>query len=396
MSSRTPTPTSPPTSSSPVDPASVRPETPLTVLNLNWSERDLPERERTKHVHRLHPYLGKFIPQLVEVFLRRYFAPGHTVLDPFCGSGTTLVQSLELGLDAVGCDVSAFNALLCRVKTAQYDLTRLRLEANAVLARTESLSRTAGDGPAADRSGGYLDEWYHPRALLELLLYRSLIESGEYQYADFLRVVLSRAARSARLTPHFDLDFPSAPQREPYWCYKHRRQCAPTRQSLKFLRRYTLDSVRRVEQFASVRGQGKAQIHHGDSLSLPLPPIDGVVTSPPYVGLIDYHAQHAYAYALLGLEDRRAAEIGPAAAGKSAAARERYVEAIATVFRRCLEVMPSGGRLVVVAADRANLYEEIAGRAGVEVEAVLHRHVDRRTGCRSSAFYESVFIWRKS
>ena len=33
-------------------------------VELSWSERELPERERTKHVHRLHPYLGKFIPQL--------------------------------------------------------------------------------------------------------------------------------------------------------------------------------------------------------------------------------------------------------------------------------------------------------------------------------------------
>src|SRR5437867_3510327 len=43
-------------------------------LDLSWSERELPERERTKHVHRLHPYLGKFIPQLVEAVLGRYFA----------------------------------------------------------------------------------------------------------------------------------------------------------------------------------------------------------------------------------------------------------------------------------------------------------------------------------
>ena len=64
-------------------------------LDLSWSERDLPERERTKHVHRLHPYLGKFIPQLVEVLLSRYVAPGGRVLDPFAGSGTTLVQALE-------------------------------------------------------------------------------------------------------------------------------------------------------------------------------------------------------------------------------------------------------------------------------------------------------------
>ncbi len=60
----------------PIRPESVTPETPLEALNLNWTERDLPERIRTKHVHRLHPYLGKYIPQLVEVFLRKYFALG--------------------------------------------------------------------------------------------------------------------------------------------------------------------------------------------------------------------------------------------------------------------------------------------------------------------------------
>src|SRR5918996_2243151 len=85
-------------------------------LDLSWSERDLPERERTKHVHRLHPYLGKFIPQLVEILLARYVAPRGRVLDPFAGSGTTLVQSLESGRSAVGVDVAAFNCLLVGVK----------------------------------------------------------------------------------------------------------------------------------------------------------------------------------------------------------------------------------------------------------------------------------------
>ncbi|MGH3032828.1 MAG: hypothetical protein ACRDNE_19090, partial [Gaiellaceae bacterium] len=50
-------------------------------LELSWSEDELPQVERTKHVHSLHPYLGKFIPQLVEVFLRRYFSPGDVVYD---------------------------------------------------------------------------------------------------------------------------------------------------------------------------------------------------------------------------------------------------------------------------------------------------------------------------
>src|SRR5436309_6193828 len=110
-------------------------------LELSWSERDLPERERTKHVHRLHPYLGKFIPQLVETLLARYVPPGGHVLDPFAGSGTTLVQSLESGYDATGVDVAAFNCLLMRVKTAQYDLAELGEELRDACARVDSLPR---------------------------------------------------------------------------------------------------------------------------------------------------------------------------------------------------------------------------------------------------------------
>src|ERR671915_1631179 len=90
-------------------------------LELSWSEAELPERERTKHPPRLHPYLGKFVPQLAEVFLRRYAEPGQLVWDPFAGSGTTLVEANAFGARAAGCDVSAFNCLLMRVKTAAYE-----------------------------------------------------------------------------------------------------------------------------------------------------------------------------------------------------------------------------------------------------------------------------------
>lgn len=72
--------------------------------DLNWalSFEQYKESETTKHVHRLHPYKGKFIPQLVEYFLDSstdsfktevFFQKGDIVLDPFCGSGTTLVQN---------------------------------------------------------------------------------------------------------------------------------------------------------------------------------------------------------------------------------------------------------------------------------------------------------------
>jgi hypothetical protein len=87
----------------------ITPSTPLSSINLNWRERDLPEKLRTKHVHKLHPYLGKYVPQLVEIFLRK-FKP-QTVCDPFCGSGTTLVEANVLGITSIGCDISAFNSV---------------------------------------------------------------------------------------------------------------------------------------------------------------------------------------------------------------------------------------------------------------------------------------------
>jgi hypothetical protein len=111
--------------------------------------------------------------------------------------------------------------------------------------------------------------------------------------------------------------------------------------------------------------------------------------------LIDYHEQHAYAYHLLGLEDKRAKEIGPAANGKSKNAKETYQKDIAEVFQRILQTMHPDGRLIVVANDQENLYDEIADSLDVEVENIIQRHVNRRTGRRSTEFYESIFIWRK-
>jgi hypothetical protein len=357
-------------------------------LDLSWSEAALPERERTKHVHRLHPYHGKFIPQLVEALFDRYFAPGDHVLDPFAGSGTTLVQALESGLDATGIDVAAFNCLLMRVKTASYDLVRLGQELREVAARVDALPGRRG--PAS----GYLREWYAPQAAAELLAFRELI--SEYRHRDVLRVILSRAARSARRAAHFDLEAPKAPQLGEYWCHKHRRPCRPVERAAGFLRRYTLDTLARIEQFARVREPARtAVVVHGDAREAPLAGIfDGVVTSPPYPGLIDYHEQHRYAYELLGLDDRREREIGAAAAGASLTALEAYRTGIAAALRRAAGALRPGAPVLVVVNDRRHLYPEILERAGLRLEARLRRHVNRRTGRRANEYFEDVLVAR--
>ncbi|OFW75728.1 MAG: hypothetical protein A2Y55_10465 [Actinobacteria bacterium RBG_16_68_12] len=352
-------------------------------LELSWSEDQLPQVERTKHVHGLHPYLGKFIPQLVEALLGRYVRPGGRVLDPFAGSGTTLVEALESGYDAVGVDIAAFNCLLMRVKTAHYDLFLLEKELRDALSRRGRSSASASE---------FMREWYAPRAVAELLHFRGLV--SDYEHADVLRVILARAARSARLTTHFDLDFPREAQREPYWCHKHRRVCRPVEEAHKFLARYLLDTLHRLKTFQRVRHRARsAEVVHGDAREVELGgPYDAVLTSPPYPGLIDYHEQHRYAYELLALDDRRERELGAAAQGTSRAAVEEYVAGISDVLRNCVGSLSPGAPVIVVVNDRRQLYPEILERAGLRLADRLERHVNRRTGRRAGEYFESVLV----
>jgi hypothetical protein len=278
--------------------------------------------------------------------------------------------------------------LLMRVKTADYNLFTLEHELREACTRMDA---SDGARPVPPTSP-YVRRWYAPDAAAELLSFRSLVD--DYEHADVMRVVLARAARSARLTTHFDLDFPRAPQRVPYWCHKHKRECRPVQRASHFVRRYALDTAARIKVFARVRKKGRtAGVLHGDARELDLGgPYDAVVTSPPYPGLIDYHEQHRYAYELLGLEDRGTQELGR---GSSRYAIAEYVDGIAEVLQRSSACVRRNAPVVVVVNDRRDLYPEILTRAGLRLEHRLRRHVNRRTGRRAGEFFEDVLIARK-
>jgi hypothetical protein len=360
-------------------------------LELSWSESELPQSERTKHVHGLHPYLGKFPPQLAEALIRRHCPEGGLVLDPFCGSGTTLVEAVGLGRDAVGCDVSAFNALLSREKTRRRD------DAAAVAAGLAQTLVRAEELAAHDplEVPAYLREWYGEKARRELLAYRRAIEP-ECPWTGLASLVLTRAARSARLVRHDALDGARSPVRDPYWCQKHRRICAPTTGALRFLRRYSHDAARRVAAFAALRpARAHAIVRHADARGLRLDrPPDALVTSPPYVGVIDYHDQHAYAYALLGLAECSDDEIGSRSRGSGARAVAAYADDMVAALAASRRSLRPGAPLAIVVNDRLGLYDEILQRAGLRLESRSRRHVNRRTGRRAGEYFEEILVAR--
>lgn len=167
-------------------------------------------------------------------------------------------------------------------------------------------------------------------------------------------------------------------------------------EAYKFLRRYSYDTFDRLRAFDTIRQDVEVTVIHGDARTVQLEgEFDGIFTSPPYVGLIDYHKQHRYAYELLGLRDLSESEIGPLSAGQSERAKSLYRQGIVWVLESVVPHVRPGGVIIFVVNDRFGLYDEIIPAAGLHLERRLSREVNRRTGRRSSSFNEDIFIMRK-
>jgi len=448
---------------------------------LNWtlSFSNLREVERTKHVHRLHPYKGKFIPQLVEYFLDDHtdefkknilFKKGDIVLDPFCGSGTTLVQANELGLHSIGIDISAFNTLISNVKIEKHDLTSLHLAIKEISSGLKEfihdknwiqfnvdltsalalfnkkcfpspeykyqIRNNAIDEMAyandkekefqpiftsliekhdlriqqdVSPSNSFLNEWFLYPIRQEIDFLHGMINSvKDSDVNHVLQVILSRTIRSCRATTHADLASLRQPVLKPYYCRKHYKICKPLFSSLKWWERYAKDTVKRLGDFDAIRTDTIQKCITGDSRNLDIiesirdycPELElftngkkfnGIFSSPPYVGLINYHEQHAYAYDLFEYERNDEKEIGPMFKGKSKSAREAYVKGISLVLSNCKKYLRSDSNILLVANDKDNLYPEIAKRAGLIIVNEYLRPVLNRTEKDKSAFSEKIF-----
>jgi len=447
--------------------------------DLNWhlSFDHLREVDTTKHVHRLHPYKGKFIPQLVEYFLddhtdefkkEVFFKTGDIILDPFCGSGTTLVQANELGMHAVGIDVSDFNSLISNAKIKKYDFRLLHDEINKITKKIKKflayqnikdfdeeltnelthinnkyfpspdykyklrnneieeekyskkyvdnfrrnyrdLVRKYNIKLQQDKQESFIDKWYLYPIRQEIDLVFELIKNIEdVATKKIISIILSRTIRSCRATTHSDLATLVNPVTEPYYCTKHSKICKPLFSILGWWNRYSKDTIHRLSKFNQLRTDTFQYCITGDSRSIDIfreiekrnqkfakllrkKKISGIFTSPPYVGLIDYHEQHAYAYDLFGFQRRDNLEIGPLFKGKGRQARETYVKGITDVLNNCKQYLTKDYDVFIVANDKFNLYPKIAELSGMKIVNTYKRPVLNRSERDKGAYSEMIF-----
>ena len=167
---------------------------------------------------------------------------------------------------------------------------------------------------------------------------------------------------------------------------------------MKFIRRYSLDTIKRLKEFDKIRTDAFIKTIQGDARTVRLPEdvkVSGIFTSPPYIGLIDYHEQHRYAYELFGFPRFDDLEIGAASKGQSREAKAEYVKAIADVLINISKNLQEGAKIFIVANDKYNLYPEIGKQCGFELVDVFNRPVLMRTERDQNKFFESIFYFKK-
>ncbi|MDP3274170.1 MAG: DNA methyltransferase [Deltaproteobacteria bacterium] len=327
----------------------------------------------TQLTHGFHAYPARMHPELA----RRVIASepsAQSVLDPFCGSGTVVIEALCAGCSVTGTDLNPLALLLAKIKTRK----STNGERKALVSGAHAMANLAEEslkGELADASPRFEFEWFHPHTLRELVALRSAIAT---QPEGFVRDAHNMLLSSVLVKLSFQRS-DSDPTRV--------RKLVPQGATFSLFSRKSFELAHALADLArSIPAETPpAKILEDDAQKLAHVPdhsVDLVLTSPPYAANYDYASHHARRYAWLGLDAERfrADEIGAArwfvddpeaGAARFAGELDASVRAIARVLR------PKGHAYLLIADGTAGILPlfahdavtQSASRAGLVVRA---------------------------
>ena len=259
--------------------------------------------------HGLHEYRGKFFPQLVRALMNIVRLPeGGIVLDPMCGSGTTLVEARLSGRTAHGLDMNPLSVFITDVKCRA-----LTLDPAALTSACDDLRRELGSPqPERGRSGrlaalptrdrDYLERWFARRTLLELDRIDASVRGLPTEtLRSFYLVCLSNILRGVSWQKNDDLRV-----------RREETKLAAGETIARFLGEAER-STRTVAAFLAERGDanvGRHAVQEADARrsaeALPslVGKVDAVITSPPYATALPYLDTDRLSLVYLGLLPR--------------------------------------------------------------------------------------------
>jgi len=225
--------------------------------------------------HGLHTYPARMIPQIAERLINRYSSPGSVVLDPFCGSGTVLVESCRNQRNAIGNDINLLAVLLAKVKSKRIEPKRLNEAVGAFLKVVgEDFKKQVRLEPPSFPNITY---WFKEFVIKDLSIIRHRIEEiNDIDIRNFMEVCFSITALETSNVDQRSSRFLRVLPKEKLEKYN-------PRVSLHF-RKKVWDSVRKAGLYYQNSHNTLIEVIQGDAQKLPLSndSIDLIVTSPPY------------------------------------------------------------------------------------------------------------------
>ena len=252
---------------------------------LNITTKDI-----SSHTHGFHKYPAKFIPHIPRWAIQKYLRcqEPKTVLDPFCGSGTTLVEGVLAGHNVIGVDIDPLSAMISKVKTTRLRISKLKEICEWLVGEIQS-GKHGTFKPECET----LDHWFTKDAIRKLSLIRTVINQVTQEFGDtkstrdiqdFLYICFSSIIRRV-----------SNADNETQKTYvSHTKIKEPEEVNSLFLSQLEF-FIKRISEFKeSVSPKIKCEIIVGSSSDGALEEnlkdheIGLVITSPPYIKSIDY------------------------------------------------------------------------------------------------------------
>ena len=230
---------------------------------------DFASQDTQYATHGIHTYVAAMIPALARQLIDTYAPTRGTVLDPFCGGGAVLVETIRSGRQAIGRDINALAVLVSRAKTTHIEAEEIRITGAKVLARAMEYEGPPIRFPKSD----FVEFWFKDYMLAPLTALRVAVDEIQNSgLRNLFQALFSATVRSVSLT--------------------HRNEVRLRRMTPEQQETFTPDIfgvfnkyiALAEERIPSLPPGSRAMIEKGDTrqLSLPDDAADTILCSPPY------------------------------------------------------------------------------------------------------------------
>jgi 16S rRNA G966 N2-methylase RsmD len=360
-------------------------------------------------VHTLHWFPGNFIPQLPSYLIQMLSNEGDVVLDPFCGSGTTGVEAMILARRSWQSDANRVGVLITRGKLAALTCPTLKEHLTKIAERTFwNLSERCEAGRQGEGTDSELNSWFHPDTLTRLRrIWHAIEEVADPGPRAVLDMIFSDTLFACASTLRSSTSGGSKRRHHWGWVADNVR---PRGLQWHDATKLFVERISRLHSVVTsiphlAYPEAVVRLEDARSLSAADDSVDLVVTSPPYLGMIDYARANRLTYLWFGcpLTEDRDIEIGARWRRERKVEPASYLLAIESSCREISRVL-RGGRYCAIVIGESRKFAGMAGHVIEAFEKYLiriwgpwrrvpsRRRISERRGTEP---YEYVCVFRK-